>query len=154
YTYDKDNELTKVADPSATLTFAYDSGGRQTTAVAVGAAGTLPLVTLTYGFDNVGNRTSMSDSLSSVGRTTYLYDSVNRLTTLTHSIGATAGPQVIFSYDPGNRMTTIARTIGGAGTPTYTTISYDAADRVGAIHTQKGTFHGAETVESFGYTYD
>jgi hypothetical protein len=52
------------------VTFAYDSGGRVTTEVTASPSGTQLLVTLTYGFDNAGNRTSLTDSLSSTGRVT------------------------------------------------------------------------------------
>ena len=70
YTFDNDDELTQAADSNATLTFAYESGGRVTTALTSGPSGTQPLVTLTYGFDNAANRTSLTDSLSSTGRVT------------------------------------------------------------------------------------
>ena len=99
YSYDGDSEMTGATDSNAALTFAYDSGGRMVTAVTSGPAGTQPLVTLTYSYDNVGNRTSMTDSLTNTGRTTYVYDVANRLTTLSRSFGSTAGPQVVFGYD-------------------------------------------------------
>jgi hypothetical protein len=73
YTFDNDSELTQAANSNATLTFSYDSGGRVTTAVTSGPSGTQPLVTLAYGFDNAGNRTSLTDSLSNIGRVTYVY---------------------------------------------------------------------------------
>ena len=50
YTYDADSELTGVSDANATLTFTYDSGGRQLTAATSGTAGQ-PNVTLTSGYD-------------------------------------------------------------------------------------------------------
>src|SRR5262249_35277767 len=61
YTYDYDSELTGATDPSATVTFTYDSGGRETAAATSGPGTGQPAVTLTYGFDNAGNRTSMTD---------------------------------------------------------------------------------------------
>ena len=136
------------------MTFAYDPGGRQTTAVTSGPSGQQPLVTLTYGFDNVGNRTSMTDSLTNVGRTTYAYDAANRLTTLTKSTGATNGPQVLFSYDAANRVTSISRTINGSGTPYVATYTYDNANRVSGITYRYGNGRLADLLVQYGYTYD
>ena len=114
YTYDNVGRVTKVADPFAVVTFVYDSGGRLTQAATKGGTGVgQPLVTLSYGYDPGGNRTSTTDSLTSVGRTTYQYDAADRLTTISQSFGGTNGPRVVLGYDPGNRETSIARSIGG-----------------------------------------
>jgi len=153
YTYDADSELTGATDPNATLTFTYDPGGRVTTAVTAGPTGTQPLATLTYGYDNVGNRTSMTDSLSNTGRTTYVYDAANRLTTLSQSFGGTAGPQVVFGYDPGGRVTTMTRSIGGTSYFT-TTIGYDTVNRVTGIYNFTGSGKFSHPVGSDIYTYD
>lgn len=160
YTYDAVGELTGAIDPDATLTFTYDSGGRQITAATSSAAGQ-PNVTLTAGYDAYGNRTSLTDNLASVGRTTFAYDSSNRLTTITQSSGGTAGPQVVFGYDSGGRLTTENRTIGGSGTAVNSTIAYDAANRITTIQHAKvvanffppGTFT-VTPLATFVYGYD
>ena len=123
------------------------------TAVTSGPAGTQPLVTLTYSYDNVGNRTSMTDSLTNTGRTTYVYDAANRLTTLSRSFGSTAGPQVVFGYDPGGRLTTMTRTIGASSYFT-TTITYDLVNRVTAINNFIGGGRMVITYGNYGYDYD
>ena len=51
-------------------------------------------MTLTYSYDQLGDETSVTDSLSSQGITTYTFDAAQQLTTITTSYGGTAGPQV------------------------------------------------------------
>src|SRR5262249_55262518 len=73
-TYDFEGHLTGVKDPSATLTFTYDSGGNLTTAVTSGPGAGQATVTLTYGYNGTNDLTSVTDSLSTVGRITTTYD--------------------------------------------------------------------------------
>jgi RHS repeat-associated protein len=110
-----------------------------------------PNVTLTSGFDALGDRTSLSDSLASIGLETLSYDSADRLTTITTSYGGTSGPQVVFGYDAANQLTSLSRTIGGSGTAVNTTMSYDNADRVTTITHQVG---GGSILATYIYGYD
>jgi RHS repeat-associated protein len=151
YTYDAEAQLTKVTDPDATLTFTYDSGGNQLTAQTSGGGTGQPNVTLTSGYSVSGRRTSLTDNLSSVGRTTYVYDAAYRLTTITRSIGGTSGPQAIFGYDNADRRTSVSRTIGGSGTAVNTTFSYDNANRLTTITHQTG---GGTALATYIYGYD
>jgi YD repeat-containing protein len=75
YTFDAAHQLTKVADSFATLTFVYDNDSRLTTQVTSGPGTGQPTVTLTYSYDQLGEETSVTDSLSSQGITTYSYSS-------------------------------------------------------------------------------
>ncbi len=149
-TYDADNELTGAVDANATLTYTYDSGGRQVTAATSSAAGQ-PLVTLTTGYDAAGSRTGLADGLSVAGLTSYAYDSAYRLTTVTRSLGGVAGPQVVLGYDNADRPTSLARTIGGTGTEIDTATAYDAANRVGTITHQVA---GSSPLATYVYGYD
>ena len=74
YSYDADNELTGVTDKYATLTFTYDSGGNQMSTATSGPGAGQPSVTLTSTFNPQHSLTSITDNLSSVGITTYAYD--------------------------------------------------------------------------------
>ena len=72
-----------------------------------------PTVTLTYGYDQLGDETSVTDSLSSQGITTYTYDNAQHLTSITHDrTAARRGPQISFGYDSGGRLTSTSRQIG------------------------------------------
>ena len=73
YTYDAADQLLSVTDPDATLTFGYDSGGNLLTARTSGGGSGQPNVTLTYSYNQMNERLSMTDSLGTVGRTTYAY---------------------------------------------------------------------------------
>ena len=151
YTYDADNELTGAADSYATLTFTYDSGGNEITSATSGPGTGQPSVTLTSGYDAQQNLTSVTDNLSSIGRTTIVYDAGERPTTITTSYGGTAGPQVVTSYAPNNQISSQSRTIGGSGTAVNTTYVYDAADRQTTI---TDYVSGGSALATYIYSYD
>jgi hypothetical protein len=90
-------------------------------------------VTLTYSYDQAGSETSVTDSLSSQGVTTYSYDVAERLTTIAASYSGTAGPQVVYNDDNANRLTSVLRTNvanGPSGATVATTLMYDNANRL------------------------
>jgi RHS repeat-associated protein len=93
----------------------------------------------------------LTDDFASVGRTTYSYDALDRLTTVTRSAGGVAGPQVVFGYDLASNRTSLSRTVGGAGTAVNTTYSYDALDRLTTLTHQTGT---GTSLAGFSYAYD
>ena len=158
YTYDADNEMTGAADTYATLTFTYNNDGELATDVTSGPGTPQPTVTLTYSYDQLGDETSVTDSLSSQGITTYAYDVAQRLTTITTSYGGSAGPQVTYTYDGANRLTAIARTDGSAA-GVYATIVYDNANRVVSIvdYSHLATTHSGYNntpLVTYVYSYD
>ena len=114
--------MTGADDPNATETFTYDNGGGVGTIATSGPGTGQPTVTLTYGYDPSGDVTSVKDSLSGSGATgqgitTYVYDNALRLTTITQSIGGTAGPQVVNTLRSGRAGSpSETRRIGGIGT--------------------------------------
>jgi YD repeat-containing protein len=144
YTYDSAGQMTGAADAYATLTIAYDNDGRVGTLATSGPGTGQPTVTLTYGYDQLGDETSVKDSLSSQGLTSYVYDSDRRLTLITTSYSGTAGPQISFNYDPGSRLTSTLRQIGSSTTATEvnTTITYNAANRVVTATSSSSVYHG------------
>ena len=148
-TYDAASQMTSVSDPDATLTYTYDNKGRIASARSAGTAGQ-PDVTLTYGYNAADHRTSRVDNLSSAGRTTYVYDSVQRLTTISQSFGGSAGPQVGLAYDAANRLTGVDRTAGSGG-DIHTAYVYDSAGNVGTI---THSIAGRSSLATFAYAYD
>ena len=89
--------MTGAADAFATLTFTYDNDGRLSTDATSGPGTGQPTVTLTYSYDQLGDETSVTDSLSSQGITTYTFNAAQQMTEITTSYGGTAGPQVSFT---------------------------------------------------------
>ncbi len=109
-------------------------------------------MTLTSTYNPQNNLASVTDNVSgNVGITTYLYDSGQRLTTITTSYNGTAGPEIITSYAPNNQISAQSRTIGGSGTAVNTSYSYDAADRQTTI---TDYVSGGSALATYVYSYD
>jgi RHS repeat-associated protein len=135
YTYDADNEMTGAADSFATLTFTYDNDGWLATDATSGPGSGQPTVTLTYSYDQLGDETSVTDSLTGSGAagqgiTTYTYSAAQQVTGITTSYGGTSGPQVSYTYDNASRLTNISRSVSSVEAFINTTIIYDNANRV------------------------
>ena len=75
------------------------------------------------------------------GLTTYSYDALNRLTSMTNNKGQTT----TFSYDALGRRTSMTHANG-----VVTNYTYDAASQLLSLSHQLG----ATTIDSFGYSYD
>ncbi len=91
-----------------------------------------------YTYDLNGNRTSMIDP---TGLTTYTYDALNRLTSITNNKGQVTS----FTYDALGRRTSTTHANG-----VVTSYTYDAASQLLTLGHQLG----ATTINSFDYTYD
>lgn len=135
YLYDNANRLTTITDPAAKVTeleynarsqttgvsdalnqhytFAYDALGRTT-------GMTRASVSMSYGYDAVGNRTSRTDY--NAATTSYAYDDLNRLTTVTYPNSTSAS----YDYDALSRITSATNENGTV------TVSYDNRGRIAA----------------------
>ena len=91
-----------------------------------------------YTYDLNGNRISMIDP---TGLTTYTYDALNRLTSLTNNNGQTT----TFAYDALGRRTWITHANG-----VVTSYSYDTVSQLTRLAHQ----FGATMINSFDYVYD
>jgi len=113
YTYDGAGNRLTLTDPSGRVTTdTYDAANEL---IGVNYSdGTTPNVT--YAYDTDGQRTSMTDG---TGTTSYVYDSLHRLTSSTNGAGAVIG----YSYDLVGNLTgltypnsqTVTRTYDAAG---------------------------------------
>jgi len=152
YTYDADNELTKVTQPGGTtVNYAYDGNGnqvKQTNAAGhsttyaydllnrvISITDPLGRVTL-YAYDGAGNRTSLTDPSGHV--TKYGFDAANELTSVSYSDGKT--PNVSYTYTSDGQRATM---VDGTGTTTYT---YDSLNRLTSVTDGPG--------KTTGYAYD
>ncbi len=138
YTYDALNRLTSERDPLGNTTrYGYDIVSNRTvmtdannavTRYAYDALNRLTVITYTaeattvkYAYDKVGNRVAMTDS---TGVTTYVYDSLYQLVTVTAPYSGSVG----YRYDSvGNRTRLI---YPDGKTITYT---YDALNRLNTV---------------------
>jgi len=98
YTYDNDSRLTQVSDPTGAYQFTFDNMGRLTGTTTNYAFLTGRSFTTSYGYDAASNRTSFTDPES--GSSGYVYDTLNRLQTLTPPAAISSG-SFGFGYDGG-----------------------------------------------------
>jgi RHS repeat-associated protein len=91
-----------------------------------------------YTYDLNGNRIAMIDP---TGLTTYSYDALNRLTSITNNNGQTTG----FTYDTLGRRTSLTHANG-----VVTNYTYDAASQLTRLSHELAT----TIINSFDYTYD
>ncbi len=104
YQYNAAGELTNASDPYSVYAYTYDAAGRETSVSNAGTPG-LPMVTLNYGYDAYGDRTSLTDSLGN--SIDYTYNGELQLTGLTMWSGMshTLAAQVTMAYDAAERLT-------------------------------------------------
>ncbi|MEQ6204731.1 collagen-binding domain-containing protein [Sulfitobacter sp. HNIBRBA2951] len=114
YAYDARGNLTEAADDDSRVTFTYDLRNRLETTTTDGTVGPQPQVTLSYTYDELDRRLTMSDSLG--GTTSYAYDPEDRLTDLT----APWGTVYSFGYDGEGRRTSLTSTSGRVSNYGYT----------------------------------
>ena len=158
YAYDHDGNLTSASDHAATYAFSYYASGNldQTTVSGLaGLADSRNSVTLGQTWDNDGNRTSLSASLSLYSGSTcvttpdfantYSYDSLGRMQSVLQS-GQSGGDAVStklvdFGYDPQGRLWTVQRYADSGGTEEVaeSTYSYDGNSNItGLLNTIQG----------------
>jgi RHS repeat-associated protein len=142
YAYDNDSRLTQVTDPTGTYSFTFDNMGRLTGTTTQYAFLTGRTFTTAYSYDAASNRTGFTDPEN--GSTTYAYDTVNRLQTLTPP-AAISGGSFGFSYDALSRRTQMTRPNG-----VTTNYGYDNLSRLLSVLHQVGS----TTIDGATYTLD
>ena len=141
YTYDGAGNQTSLTTPQGTTTYTYDALSRLGT--VVDATGTT-----TYGYDAVGNLTSAS--FPNGTSTTYVYDSLSRLTQVLND--GPGGPISSYTYTlgaAGNRTKVVE---AGPGT-TGRTVSY-AYDALYRLTQESIDEPGTADDRVVAYTYD
>jgi YD repeat-containing protein len=143
YTYDLDSRLTQVTDPTGTYQFTFDNMGRLTSASTSYTFLTARTFTAGYSYDAASNRTGFTDPEN--GSTTYAYDTLNRLQTLTPPTAFTGTGSFGFSYDVLSRRTQMTRPNNVA-----TNYAYDNLSRLQSVlHQLAGS-----TIDGATYTVD
>ncbi len=139
YTYDNDSRLTQAVDPTGTYGFAYDNLGRLTQTTTNYSFLASRTLTVNYTYDAGSNRLTKSGPETGPA-TSYVYDTLNRLTSLTDFNNAQFG----FSYDALGRRTGLTRP-----SAFNTTYSYDTLSRLLSVAHQK-----TGSTLSYSYSYD
>ena len=142
YTYDLVGKILSVNDPTGTYGFSYDNMGRLIGTSASYSFLTSRTFTNAYTYDAASNRTGFTDPEN--GATSYVYDTLNRLETLTPPTAYGTG-NFGFTYDVLSRRKTLTRP--NSVTTTYT---YDNESRLlTALHQLSGS-----TIDGAAYTLD
>ena len=143
YTYDNDSRLTQVTDPTGTYQFTFDNMGRLTNTTTSYAFLAGRNFTTAYGYDAASNRTGFTDPES--GATAYVYDTLNRLQTLTPPAAFTATGNFGFTYDALSRRTQMTRPNG-----LKSVYAYDNLSRLLSVLHQSGS----TTLDGAAYAVD
>ncbi|HLK57944.1 MAG TPA: RHS repeat-associated core domain-containing protein [Chthonomonadaceae bacterium] len=134
FTYDPAGNVLSAVDPNTNLTYAYDAENR-----LLQASDNLLSKTISYQYNGVGNRVSMTDPEGV--KALYGYDLASRLIQVDR-----AGQQFLFEYDNGNRRTRLTLPNGS-----FTIYTYDNADR---LLSQANMRSDNTILSSFTYQYD
>ncbi len=139
YVYDLVGKIQQVTDPTGTYAFAYDNMGR-----LIGTSTQYSFLPghnfqNSYTYDAASNRTSLTAPDGSTN--TYVYDTLNRLWTLTNSLTGQFG----FGYDALSRRTQLTRPNG-----VNTNYNYDSVSHLLSVLHQTGS----TTLDGASYTYD
>lgn len=135
--YDLLGTPTSIVDADSALSFTSDPVGRLTSESTTGSPNQ-PDVTLNHTYDLNGNRLTMNDGSGATG---YVYDVLNRLTSITNPSLKAVG----FDFDPLSRRTKTTFSNG-----ITTDFNYDLASQLTGLANDLG----ATNVSSFNYTYD
>ncbi|MCP3997913.1 MAG: hypothetical protein GY722_23060, partial [bacterium] len=135
FTYMPNGQRATATDEHGTTTYAYDNRGRLTEKIDPNG------YKLSYAYDAVGNRTSLTVRVGDeIFTTLYSYDALDRLVTVTDSQGQVTN----LSYDAnGNRS---SLTLPNGITTTYI---YDALNRLSELRSQTSI---DELFQSYQYT--
>jgi len=135
--------LIQVSDPTGAYQFTFDNMGRLTQATTSYTFLTGRNFTASYSYDAASNRTGFTDPEN--GATSYVYDTLNRLQTLTPPAAFSGTGNFGFSYDALSRRTQMTRPNG-----LKSVYAYDNLSRLLSVLHQSG----ATTLDGASYTVD
>src|SRR5207247_1683726 len=105
----------------------YNNNRRLLTGISyTPASGVDSLAAVSFGYDAVGNRTSIIDGPGSIG---YVYDSLSRITSETHTFTGLSSQYAIgYGYNLAGEMTSITDPSGA-----HVSYNYDATGRLSSM---------------------
>ena len=131
YSYNNDDTINTVTDArGASATYSYVGNNRHlVTGITIQASGDITIpAAVGFGYDAVGNRTSMTDG---TGSTSYIYDQLSRMSSETHTITGLGANTISYQYNLANQLTSITN-------PLNITTSY-LHDQAGRLSSVSGT---------------
>jgi YD repeat-containing protein len=130
--------LTGASDNNSAYGYSYNADGQVTQqTVTYPGLSSQALVTLSFTYDGVGDRTNLSDSLG--GKLSYSFNQNFQLTGLTLSQRSTAEAGLTFSHDSQDRLSTLSHYLPGQSFSfdMVSSYNYDAANRLLGLVTQE-----------------
>ena len=165
YGYDLAGNLTSASDPDAAYSFSYNNLDQQTSVTT-----TQPFlsssVTLASGYDNNGNRNSLTATIGTTADfvNNYVYDALNRMTQVTQQSQSASGhndvafKEVGMVYNTANQLTAINRfntstsnSASSSGSLAYSTYGYDQAGRLNTLNQTSNHAGTGQINESWAY---
>jgi RHS repeat-associated protein len=136
YSYDLRDRLLQKATPEGTLTYTYDAAGNLLSIRSSNTGGT----SVNYVYDALNRLSTVTDNRLASGTTTYAYDNAGNLQSYLYPNGM----QSLYGYDALNRLTNLALSKGG------TIASYGYTLGASGNRTAVVEFGGRQV----NYTYD
>ena len=127
WTYRPDDTIESVTDGrGASATYVYNNYRHLVNEIHYSApSGITPTSNVTYGYDAVGNRTSMTDGL---GSQSYNYDSLSRLSSETRTFSDLGSYTLIYGYNLSGELASITDPFGA-----QVNYNHDNAGRVASV---------------------
>jgi RHS repeat-associated protein len=149
YVYDALSRVTSMTQNSKTLSYGYDAAGNRTTITWPDTSNPL---TATYVYDPLNHVTQIEQNGATSGTgllATYAYDSLGRRTGISRAGGA--GMSTSYGYDTVSRLGTLTQTLASSAGTTFT-LGYNPANQVISRADSNGAFTVAPSAISLTYT--
>ena len=149
YQYYPDGLKKTVTNPNNTVSnYVYDDADRLTNIGHTGPSGVIS--SYVYGYDANSNREYQSETNAGRTETTsYTYDFVNRLETVTYEDGTASAKTTTYTYDKaGNRLTEQEVEVATSNVLKDLVYDYDEINRLGTIT------DNLDAAQNVAYTYD
>jgi YD repeat-containing protein len=143
FVYNPDDRVEMVTDArGATSAFSYNNRGL-VTGITYGAPGGVAVTpNVTFGYDEAGNRTSMTDGL---GSATYHYDTLSRMDWETRNLTGVGSFTINYAYNLSGQLTSVTD-------PSNDTVTYDY-NRAGETLAINGSNFGGVTQYASGLQF-
>jgi YD repeat-containing protein len=127
YAYNPDDTLTSMTDArGAAATYGYNNNRGLVTSINYNQASRVAATpSVSFGYDAVGNRTSMSDGLGSMS---YAYNSLSQMTSETRTFSGVGSYQLSYSYNLAGELTGISNPWGAS-----VGYNYDSTGRLNSV---------------------
>ncbi|HKS28123.1 MAG TPA: hypothetical protein VJS44_09900 [Pyrinomonadaceae bacterium] len=131
YSYNPDDTVNTVTDArGASATYGYNNRHLLTAINYVVPSGVAATSNVAYGYDSVGNRTSMTDGLGSVS---YVYNALSQMTSETRTFTGVGSYKIAYEYGLVGQLTSLSHYNNADVLNTQVGYNYDKMGRVTGV---------------------